>query len=366
MKKYINLASKVIKGKLFYSYGYPKVLPISFTFLISTKCNSQCSTCNIWKQDHDELNVNEWGKILRSIGNAPFWVTVSGGEPFLQPHLVDFCRLMIKHNHPAIINIPTNGILYQSIPQKVEEIVKIDRNTQIIINLSLDGVGKDHDQIRGVAGNFSNWLKTYKSLREMKQYKNFSLGIHSVISKFNVKKTTELFRYALSLNPDQYITEIAEERKELGTLGLAVAPRLRDYTKAVDNLKKEIVKRRFKGVSKFTEAFRLEYYQLVKRWLKEKKQIIPCYAGVLSCQISSWGEVWPCCVKGDSMGNLRNFDYNFKKVWFSNKAGGIRKNIKNKNCSCPLANSSYTNMLLSPSALGRVLRSLIKWPKREF
>jgi len=37
--------------------------------------------------------------------------------------------------------------------------------------------------------------------------------------------------------------------------------------------------------------FRLEYYKMVKQVLKEHRQIIPCYSGFASAQISPW---WWC------------------------------------------------------------------------
>jgi len=72
---------------------------------------------------------------------------------------------------------------------------------------------------------------------------------------------------------------------------------------------------------------RLEYYALVKRILKEKRQVIPCYAGFASAQIAPDGDVWMCCVRAEPIGNLRESGYNFKKLWFSEKADRIRREI---------------------------------------
>jgi radical SAM protein with 4Fe4S-binding SPASM domain len=113
-----------------------------------------------------------------------------------------------------------------------------------------------------------------------------------------------------------------------------------------------------KSMGKITQAFRLTYYQIAAKTLKENRQVIPCYAGYASCQITPSGEVWPCCILGydKPMGNLRDVEYNFKKVWFSREADEIRKYIKHKNCACPLANASYTNMLHDPKTLVKVAR----------
>jgi radical SAM protein with 4Fe4S-binding SPASM domain len=78
-----------------------------------------------------------------------------------------------------------------------------------------------------------------------------------------------------------------------------------------------------------------------------------------SAQITAEGEVWPCCVLGESMGNLRTNGYDFKKIWFSSKARIIRKRIKNKECHCPLASASYTNMLMNSKKLAKISSKMI-------
>ena len=54
--------------------------------------------------------------------------------------------------------------------------------------------------------------------------------------------------------------------------------------------------------------------ELVKQTLRERRQAIPCMAGVASAQIAPNGDVWTCCVRAQSMGNLRDHDYDFRSV----------------------------------------------------
>jgi hypothetical protein len=54
------------------------------------------------------------------------------------------------------------------------------------------------------------------------------------------------------------------------------------------------------------------------------------------------------------MANLRDVNYDFRKVWFSDEAERIRASIRNKECHCPLANASYTNLLMNPRTLTKV------------
>jgi organic radical activating enzyme len=73
---------------------------------------------------------------------APYWITVSGGEPFLFEGVVDLCEIAYRRCRPGIINIPTNGLLFNRIPEAARQIARRCPGSQLIINLSLDGVGQ--------------------------------------------------------------------------------------------------------------------------------------------------------------------------------------------------------------------------------
>ena len=341
-------------------FGWPQMLPLNITISPSPKCNSRCLTCNIWMKREDELSLAEWEKVLASLGTTPYWFTISGGEPLMYPGIVELAQLVYKYNKPGIINIPTNAIL-SSGPDRVRRILESCPDTQLIINLSLDGVGDKHDFIRGVPGNFAKFeerLKQYFALRE--EFPNLTVGIHSVISVFSVNHLDELIAYAEESGADQFITEIAEPRVELDTVGLPITPAKEDYARAIDRLTDYVESKQFKGLSKITEAFRVEYYKLVKNILDEQDQVIDCYAGWASAQIYADGTVWPCCIRADNLGNLREHNYDFREIWFGDAIKEVRRSIAAKECYCPLANASYTNMLHDIPTLARVGVKVIK------
>lgn len=341
-------------------FGRPQMLPLNITLSPSPKCNSRCLTCNIWMKRENELTIEEWDKVLASLGTAPYWFTISGGEPLMFPKIVELAKLAYRHCRPGIINIPTNGIL-KSGPERVRAILEACPDSQLIINLSLDGVGEKHDFIRGVVGNFEKFeerLEQYLELR--REFPNFVVGIHSVVSVFSVGHLDELITYAEKSGADQFITEIAEPRVELDTVGLPITPSPEQYAEAIDRLITYVNSKSYKGVAKITEAFRVEYYKLVKRILDEQDQVISCYAGWASAQIYADGTVWPCCVRADNLGNLRDHNYDFGDIWFGEKIKEVRRSIKAKECYCPLANASYTNMLMDVPTVSRVGSKVIK------
>ena len=360
MNKRIQLLSRLPKFKAYYRFALGKPpLPANFTLSLLYSCNSRCATCNVYKKKVNNLTVEEYDKIFAKVGKAPFWFTLSGGEPFLRKDITEIVKVIYRRSQPAIINIPTNGSLFRVIPGRVEEMLKACPESEIIINLSLDEIGSRHDEIRGFPGNWQRAMETYRQLQELKKYPNFTLGIHTVISVFNVNRFPDIYRELIRLNPDSYITEIAEERVELDTVGEPITPDKKDYDEAIDFLINEMRKHRLKGVADIARSFRIEYYQMVKKYLQEQKQIIPCYAGIISCQIAPDGDVWPCCIRADSMGNLRENEYDFARVWNSEQAKAIRRSIKNRECACPLANAAYTNLLLHPPSLVKIISRLV-------
>jgi MoaA/NifB/PqqE/SkfB family radical SAM enzyme len=85
---------------------------------------------------------------------------------------------------PKIINIPTNATLTDAVYDKVKRVLETCRDSKVIINMSLDGAGDKHDEIRGLKGSFEGFLDTYRKLSRLK-HKNLRIGINTVLSRHN-------------------------------------------------------------------------------------------------------------------------------------------------------------------------------------
>src|SRR6185369_6610252 len=136
-------------------------LPLNLTFSVSYRCNARCRTCNVWKKRVDDLTLEEYRAIFDSLGRSVYWVTFSGGEPFLRPDLIDIIASCYDVCRPSIINIPTNGLLPDRILGGVARLSRHARDSRIVVNFSLDGVGERHDELRGVPGNYAKLRDVY-------------------------------------------------------------------------------------------------------------------------------------------------------------------------------------------------------------
>jgi MoaA/NifB/PqqE/SkfB family radical SAM enzyme len=348
-------------------------VPINLTFSVTNVCQSRCKTCNIWQlyqrdpdKRHTELGLDEIEKIFESMGHI-YVFNISGGEPFLRTDIVDIVAAACKYLKPGIIHIPTNAIATRQIEAKILDILGIIKAThpssQLTIKPSLDHIDARHDEIRGVAGNFDKVIAVYRRLKEIQpDHPNLHVELGTVISRWNVRDVEEIAGYISRLGVDSYRNEIAEQRSEMLNTRDDITPDADDYDRAIGffvrQIRENMTTRNL--FQRITNAFRLVYYDLAIRIMREKHQQIPCYAGISNVHMTPYGDLWACCTLGyeKAMGNLRDVDYNFQALWTSPLAKDIRQFIKDGKCSCPMANQMYSNILMHPPSLAQVVKGI--------
>ena len=303
-----------------------------------------------------------------------YFFNLSGGEPYLREDLPQIVRLACKYLKPRVIHTPTNALMPARIDKMTREIMEIiaeyDETVPFTVKPSIDGVGEMHDEIRGVPGNFEKLLETIEILKKVEQdYPNFHLELGTVISNFNIDHLSEIEDFVHSLGVESYRNEVAEQRTEFFNIGDPITPDAETYQRLIREFARKIEENiaSKKSLAKTTEAMRVVYYDIAGRILKEKRQVIPCYAGVSNVHINYDGGVWPCCVLGydKQMGNLRDYDYDFQKLWHSDRAKEVRRYIREKNCACPLANQGYSNLLLHFPSLWKAGVKAIKFSRAK-
>ena len=342
-------------------FGRKKFNPMTITYSVTAACQSRCKTCQIgamFCQDptrpQKDLKLDEIEKIFKSMKPVYFF-NMSGGEPFMRDDLPEIVELACKYLKPRVVHTPTNAILSEKIIKNTEKIIQIvrkyDPSVPVTVKPSIDGVGDKHDEIRGVKGNFKCLLKTIDGLKKLEEkYDNFHLELGTVISNFNINDLDEIEDFVHSLGVESYRNEVAECRTEFFNLEDEITPPAEVYQKLIKDFARKVEDNigKKKKLARTTEAMRVVYYDLAGKILAEKRQVIPCYAGVSNVHINYDGGVWPCCVLGyeQEIRNHRDYDYDFQKLWYSDKAFEVRKYIKEKNCACPLANQAYSNELM--------------------
>lgn len=371
-----RLAPRLLSFRLYRWFGFGRFQPITLTFSVTAACQSRCQTCRIGETFHrhperakEDLRIDEIEKIFASMHSVYFF-NMSGGEPFLRKDLPQIVELACKYLNPRIVHTPTNAILTEKIAGDTRAILKIieryDPNIPFSVKPSIDGVGEKHDKMRGVSGNFKRLLKTIDALKEIeKEYPNFHLELGTVISNMNVNELDDIEDFVHTLGVESYRNEVAEQRTEFFNIGDPITPDAATYQRLIKDFARKVEGNiaKKKSLAKTTEALRVVYYDIAGNILAKKRQIIPCYAGVSNVHINYDGGVWPCCVLGydKPLGNLRDYDYDFQRLWASRQAQDVRKYIKNKQCACPLANQAYSNILMHLPSLFKAGVKMIRY-----
>lgn len=349
-------------------------LPITLTFSVTSRCQSRCKTCYIWKNSPmpgEELTLAEIRRIFAGVCGQIYYLNISGGEPTLRDDLPSILLAACQNIHPRMIHIPTNGLDPDRVEWIVRESLQATRSAGweqcFTVKPSLDGIGSHHDEIRGVAGNWEQLLDTVVRLKKLKsRFRNLYVELGTVISRFNADKIPQIAQFVQSMNVDNYRSEIAQERAEFSNIGSGVTPSAHLYAGLMEDFKARAAEQLSKQprLARVTQAFRFVYYDLVTRILAEKRQAIPCFAGISNTHLMANGELWPCCVLGSehSLGNLRQAGYDFRRVWHSRKAAQTRRFIRRGGCHCPMANQAYSNILCHWPSLMEVF-SRILWSR---
>ena len=342
--------------------GWPRLLPVNVTVSTNFRCNFKCATCNVYERKVKELEAAEWAEVFASLGQAPAWMTFSGGEPFLRGDLPDIILSAVRECRPAVVTIPTNGWFTKRVVAGAERICRTSPETQLKINLSIDHNDPHrHDQIRGAPGSWDKLMATLAGLRAL-ELPNLTVGVHTVISRENDRDFPGVADGLAALGADSYIAECAEERVELQTMGSGISPTASRFRRAAAAVQ-AADEQASGGVARMVSALRGEYYERVSRFLDGDATAMPvCHAGFLSTHLTAEGEVWSCCVLSRSFGNLRDADFDFRRLWFSSEAEEFRQWMRERRCACPLANATYTNLMAEPAAITRVALGLVKKP----
>ena len=113
---------------------------------------------------------------------------------------------------------------------------------------------------------------------------------------------------------------------------------------------------KFKG-NRLATAGRILLNELVYKTYESNKYSTPCYAGNLSGVMYPEGNVYPCEILDEShkIGNIRDYDLDFKKLWLSNKAKKEIEFVRKTKCFCTHECFNIVNILFNPKYYPRVL-----------
>jgi len=345
-----------------------KKRPIQLTFFITRRCNSHCPFCfYLSRGDNEvdtsgELSLSEIREISRSLGNL-LWLAFSGGEVYLRDDLVEISRVFYRNNSPSLLLYPTNGMLPEIIRRKTEQILKECRKSVVVVKLSLDGVGGEHDLLRRTHGSFSKTMETYELLRGLLRiYPNFELGVNTVFCSENQDSIDDIIDFVGGLSDIKTHTvslirgSLADNRYK--------AVDYEKYLRAIGRLERNLKSRtsstyRFRG-ARLKAAQDIVQRRLIHATTTAQKRLIPCYAGRLNLVLTENGDVFPCEILRNPVGNVRESGYDMRRVMRSEKAEGVIRAIEGESCYCTHECYLMTNILFNARLYPALMREYLQ------
>ncbi|MFA5175677.1 MAG: radical SAM protein [Candidatus Nanoarchaeia archaeon] len=321
--------------------------PQNLIFFVTDRCNLNCSHCFYAKhlnRKTQEMSLDQIEKIIRSLKNRLTSIVLTGGETYLRGDLVEVCKLFDKINHTKKITLATNGTLPDLIYNKTKEILD-NTNLDIAVQVSLDGLKETHDKIRGVKGTFDRVIETVKKLKTLNNYKNFSLSLSTTVCKENYNEIEDLIKFVQdNLKVFHGLQFVRDSHKHSYNIDKNI---LSDFT-ASNTLSLQQMKEMNKKLEKLTSGMSSPLLLKVTNIfddnaisiLENKKRLMDCLAGKVDGVVFTNGDV-SFCEFTKPFANLKEFDYNFYKLWTSEKANIMRSKLTNCVCihPCNMINS---------------------------
>ena len=348
-----------------------KQLPSYFIFYPTSRCNLKCSHCfyhDSLNKKFNELTLEEIDKITKTM-DPILQLLLTGGEPYLRHDLDQIVRIFYENCKVPIFTIPSNGWYLNKMDKQIRNMMEWCPKLTLNQQISIDGIGADHNairmdkQIKGSENSFEKAIKTIRHLKELQKiYNRINIGIIITFTNENQKKFKNIVKeiYELTKPDNITINLVRGDPKEKVNVNLDLNL-YREAVKYRDDLfydKKMSGHTRFKG-NKLATAGRIMLNKLTNKIYEENKYVTPCYAGNLSGVMYPEGDVYPCEILGDEhkIGNIRDFDLDFKKLWLSHKAKKEVKFIRKTKCFCTHECFNIVNILFNPKFYPKIIKT---------
>lgn len=340
--------------------------PTVLTFFVTARCNNRCAHCFYWQElnsENDELTLYEINQIASSLIH-PVHLSLTGGEPFLREDIVQICDVFYRMNRCNNVAIATNGYLTSRIIESCRSILSHMSLETLSIQVSLDGLEDTHNSIRKVNKGFERAIDTIKGLSLLAdEWKNFSVSVSITVQRKNIDEIEQLIDFLIPL---QVPIRFALVRgQHFGTFGLTdeIANDIDPLEEGTPVMEIDQLERLFSLIDeknssstyRFWSGRQQEKIRLSLAMLRDRKRQLPCYAGRLDAVLYSNGEV-ALCELTRSIGNIRDYENDFNRIWHSDSAEIARNHIRK--CFCIHGCNLATSMLFTPKIVDAALRGM--------
>ena len=174
--------------------GSIRMMPMRYLLELTYNCNLRCPFCYITEdRNKNELTTEQWFDILDQI--PPFsLLTLVAGEVILKK---DFIKIYEKASQKfRKVSLISNGLALNE-----ELINSFIKNKLLLLSVSIDGYGKNHDKNRNCNGlwdKVTNNIELFNSKRSGKSYP--MLDIKTCVLESNLDDLPILYKEVIKMN----------------------------------------------------------------------------------------------------------------------------------------------------------------------
>jgi radical SAM protein with 4Fe4S-binding SPASM domain len=163
---------------------------------VTYACNQKCLHCltNSGHRGSNELNTNEAFHLIDVLAAAKvLYLSLTGGEPFARSDILELLAYLAETG--MRVDIATNGFHISP------KIIKALRHLPVFqIQVSVDGIGEQHDWIRGRHGAFENACQVLRRFKD----EGLSTSINTTATAQNIDRLGEIIDLAVELGCDAF------------------------------------------------------------------------------------------------------------------------------------------------------------------
>lgn len=358
-------------GSIFAPIVHPSVIPYPYilTFVVTRHCNSRCIMCNLWQTKTSSVLSLDQIEHIFSYNNFSFIrvLVLTGGEPTLRADLIELFKIISAHcPHLELVQLATNGLNPPRVLKQVREMLNwmeavLDSVYRFDVQVSLDGVGKVHDRIRGIPNAFCQAAETINQLVALKkEFPRLGVRLSAIVVPQNFSNLEELKRFASERDLPISFSPVVLSGKYYNNLEseeiVSFSPEQRI-----------LVSKFFEDLAQSEESSLVYYYRDIKNMLLGKPRQRKCMMGYYGFVLEHNGEIYTCVnCEQESLGSLlkRPFD----DIWFGPHAAPIRRRVAQECCpSCtslcyPLAVNAFEVAGLMVRRTKNRLKKIIQYP----
>lgn len=284
------------------------------TVIVTYRCNARCSMCNRYKapsKAEEEISIETIRKLPRM-----YFTNITGGEPFIRKDLKEVVRELYKKSDRIVIS--TNGFFTDRIVDLCREF------PQIGIRISIEGLEKTNNEIRGLPDGYQRGYTTLKRLRQMGMK---DVGFGMTVQDKNAPDLVPLYEISNKLGMEFATASLHNsfyfvEAKNIIHDRPMVA---RNFENLINKLLKSNCPKKW---------FRAYFNHGLINYIYGQKRLLPCDMSFDTFFIDPYGDVMPCNGTKDKevIGNLN--EQNWDELWNSPEAEKVRQKVRHCKRNC--------------------------------